>query len=462
MNNLSTVIEQALDTDAAQVGQTLSGDLDQDSDGYTFKYLVATNRLPLLRANLARINRKALKHGVAPFEIKLGRTGSEFIEDRSEGRAATIDWVEVQITGKPFALGHYKIGALIDHRENTYQAVGNFQIPGKYIGCDPHCDHCKTKRDRAKTFLLYDRDGNLTMVGKSCVEAYTGTAPEHALAATSIYTEFAAQMQEYEGERYREGAAFEPSFPMLPYLALVAHQIRTAGWVSKGTAASNRSEGIHPDISTADAALDTLTKIARNSEGTWTLDSIDATDEDREMAHATLQHARDKFADVPSRDLVDAFEATLWSITQRDQFLQKHAGQTAFTVRMYIRDVIEPQVQASLAVDSTYIGTEKKREEFTVTVHKLIPIQGAFGMKLICLMADDKGNQLRWVNSGQNELEAGRTYVVKATVKKHEEYKGVKQTHLSRVALMHELTAEAEAQPLPKEATPDDSASPEL
>jgi hypothetical protein len=47
-------------------------------------------------------------------------------------------------------------------------------------------------------------------------------------------------------------------------------------------------------------------------------------------------------------------------------------------------------------------------------------------------MVDEAGHSFTWFCSGK-PLEEGKVYEVKATVKKHDEYKGVKQTIVNRV-----------------------------
>jgi hypothetical protein len=396
---------------------------DANDDDYSFVGQVALNRLPTLRENLAKLNRKAGKCGAAPFKMVLGRKGEEFVEDRSEGRSAHIQWVEVTLTGKVFALGDYKIRAVIDHRHETCTAVGNFKVPTRYIGCEPDCDHCKTKRDRAKTFILQDSVGSLSAVGKSCLEDFTGHAPEHALAATSIYDEFRAQMAELQDdEGGRRSPSFEPALPTLPFLAVISNLIRTQGWVSKPVAKANREYLKEPSESTADAAIRLLAKL-RLPHDRITLDSVDVADEDRELAVAALRYARAKYAELLDQDTVEAFDASMRSVTLRDSFITKHSGLAAYALRMYLREVVEPSKQLKAREASEYIGVVKKREEFTLTVHRLVPISGAFNNSMLHLCTDAGGNQVTWRNSGSREadLETGRSYVVKANFKKHDE-----------------------------------------
>ncbi|WP_206146793.1 hypothetical protein [Burkholderia sp. Tr-20390] len=416
------------------------------SDAYAFKTVVAAERLPLLRGNLAKLNRRAAKYGVAAFTLELGRFGTQFIENRSEGFAAHIRTVQVTLGGQRVKLGDYRVMAAIDHRNQAFQTFGDFRIPTRYLTCDAQCDHCQTKRDRAKTFLLADQHGDLLHIGSSCIETFTGFAPEFALGATSVWDQF-SEMQEqlqggYDGIR---DCKLEAASPMLPFLAIVSRMIRREGWVSSSTAAANRSSGCEPAFSTSHSALDELKKLM-NRVGPEAKVEPDVDAIDIEIAANALAHARASYADVPEREAVEAFDANMWSVSAHDALIDRHAGFAAFIVRKYQTEVLEPRRAMQFDRQSDYVGTEKKREEFDVTLYKKLLLEGPYGTNTLCLMHDCQGNQLRWLASGYTDMEAGKTYHVKATVKKHEEYKGTKQTVLSRVSVIEELTQSRSAE----------------
>ncbi|MCA8050799.1 hypothetical protein [Burkholderia arboris] len=409
------------------------------SDVYTFKAVIAADRLSLLRENLSKLNKRAAKHGVAPFTIELGRYGYQFVEDRSEGFAANIRTVEVTLTGQRFSLGDYRVMASIDHRNQAFQTFGDFQIPGRYLNCDAECDHCKTKRDRAKTFLLADKSGDLIHIGSSCIESFTGYAPEFALGATSVWDQFSDMKEQLEGgyDGIRD-CRMEAASPMLPFLAIVSRMIRRDGWVSSSMANANRESGLHPAFATSHSALDELKKlIERVGHEAPVEPNVDQID--FEIASCALTHARTSYADVPDRETVQAFDANMWSVSSHDTFINRQAGFAAFIVRKYRTEVLEANLAKHLSGDSQHVGTVKKREEFEITLDKKIPLEGAYGTNTLCLMHDQQGNQLRWMASGLTDMEAGKSYRVKATVKKHDEYKGIKQTDLSRVSVIEEL-----------------------
>ena len=94
---------------------------------------------------------------------------------------------------------------------------------------------------------------------------------------------------------------------------------------------------------------------------------------------------------------------------------------------------------------SQYVGTEGERLTVEVTVEKAINFARrghcGFGTELATIykLRDREGNALVWITSGTlntirgHEAEEGEQVTITATVKKHSEYDGERQTELSRV-----------------------------
>ena len=65
-------------------------------------------------------------------------------------------------------------------------------------------------------------------------------------------------------------------------------------------------------------------------------------------------------------------------------------------------------------------------------------IEGIYGLTLIHRLEDLSGNKAVWFSSG-NGLDTGKTYQIKATVKKHGDYNGANQTVLTRCKVIKEV-----------------------
>jgi predicted ATP-dependent serine protease len=85
-----------------------------------------------------------------------------------------------------------------------------------------------------------------------------------------------------------------------------------------------------------------------------------------------------------------------------------------------------------------HFGTPGKRQIFTLTVTGTREIEGSYGLTTLVKFRDAEGRQAAWFCSGSApaEMELDATVEVKATVKAHGDYQGIKQTQLTRVALV--------------------------
>lgn len=81
---------------------------------------------------------------------------------------------------------------------------------------------------------------------------------------------------------------------------------------------------------------------------------------------------------------------------------------------------------------SEYVGKVKERIEFEAEVIGVYGTEGFYGHIDIVRFKDARNNQFTWFASDYTDLKRGDRMTIKGTVKKHDDYKGVKQTVLTR------------------------------
>lgn len=81
---------------------------------------------------------------------------------------------------------------------------------------------------------------------------------------------------------------------------------------------------------------------------------------------------------------------------------------------------------------SEYVGEIKERIEFEAEVTGVYGTEGHYGHTDIVKFKDGDRNMFTWFASGYTDLERGDRITIKGTVKKHDDFKGVKQTVLTR------------------------------
>lgn len=103
-----------------------------------------------------------------------------------------------------------------------------------------------------------------------------------------------------------------------------------------------------------------------------------------------------------------------------------------------------------------YYGNVGDKFELTLTFDKIFGFEGAYGFTYIHLFHDNEGHQFKWSSSNGSykveydktadfggveycEFEVGHKYLMKGTVKAHNEYKGVKQTVITRCKVLNDF-----------------------
>jgi len=115
-----------------------------------------------------------------------------------------------------------------------------------------------------------------------------------------------------------------------------------------------------------------------------------------------------------------------------DFFNERNKGFVAYAVQAFKKDT-EEQIEREKSAQnpSEHQGEIGKREVFTLTVSNENTIEGYMGTTWLYTMVDADGNKFKWFASNP-KLTVGETYSLKATVKKHDEWKGEKQTVITR------------------------------
>jgi hypothetical protein len=147
---------------------------------------------------------------------------------------------------------------------------------------------------------------------------------------------------------------------------------------------------------------------------------------DTEEARAALEWARTELAGRDPETL-SGYEHNLMVATAYDSVPPENAGLVASLIVTYRR----AQDRTRKAKQSQHVGTPGKRQEFTgLTVTRVSSFDTRYGVSHRYNFVDGEGNVLTWLT--KKRLENGVTYQGKATVKKHDEWRGVKQTVITR------------------------------
>lgn len=366
---------------------------------------------------IGALNKKATKLGATLVVFET--LGSKFEEWTSpDGEKVPVKVYEVEVTGEAPKLNGWQFVAKIEFNRvgNVIYKIGNDEVPEYYRDCAPWCDHCKVIRQRKSTYLVVNEAGEFKQVGSTCLKDFTGHANPEKLAQWAEYLiDFYSEAadSEWDPDGYQDGSDY---LNAQTYLAYTAWSIRNHGWTSRGDVYDGTKQG----PATADLALNAL--FAK-------YDQAEILESDQELAKATIEWVRNE---VVAKDSLNDYEHNLTVVLADDYITFKQVGIAASAIVAYKREQ-EHRAEQEKAKDSEYVGTIKKRQVFeNLELLTSWSIEGYYGLTHIYKFVDQSGNVLVWFSSSFKDWDNGDKFSGKATVKKHEEYKGIKQTTLTR------------------------------
>lgn len=383
-----------------------------------------------LQFKLDKLNRRALKLGLDPITLTVVGQEDQSVKDVNgypTGRVrrvlhVTCEGVTPKIAGwslvgviEPVSDGEKVVG-------NQTRAVPGQSVPEQYRHASMLCDHCQTERNRREVFIVRHESGAFKQVGRQCLVDFLGGAdPQALVAAAGLLRSFEAALGEADEEYESGGGRGESRYGLLEFLARTSKIIRDNGWMPRSKAL-------------ADGPLPTVV-IVENSygpkAGEWFTPPVEG-DEDYVRAADTLAWLESLAPD----DQRDDYLYNLSLLAGTESIRPKQTGLAASAIAAFMRHLgreIERKQRAEVAAKSEWFGEVKKRETFTLTLQFTRLIPSDYGETILHRFVDASGNIATWFSSKGEICGIGETVTVKATVKGHEEYKGAKQTMLTRL-----------------------------
>jgi hypothetical protein len=301
------------------------------------------------------------------------------------------------------------------------------------------CEHCGLARRRTKTHLVeHVETGEIKQVGSNCLRDFLGTDPHTIIKYAQYLKDMDAAMGDDEYARGSGGSIRDMISPE-EYLTHVCTMLRTKGWIG----ASEEYKG----TPTKSSALYNILNYGKTDKGRPLFEEIN--EEDHQRATAALDWALEHLgAKVHQSQDASDFDRNMYVAANGDTIPKKGLGILAYVpvayARFQEREIERAQKDKQQAENpSEYVGKEKERLELTLKVTHIFENAGDWGTTWITVMRDENNNAFKWF--GSYELERGATYVGKWTVKRHEEYKGTKQTVLNRPSGLKPVGTEEES-----------------
>lgn len=293
-----------------------------------------------------------------------------------------------------------------------------------------HCDHCQARRRRSEAFVVRADGsdaavpaGTYRRVGRDCLVAFLGGKSAASIVVALGWPKLvrgAGGEDDEDGGGWGGGSSSRVHDPV-SFLSWVAGVIREDGWVSKTTARESGRSATADTLALLDpASAASAASRARREQCEPTADEVT-------RAEAALAWAR-------GLDPTSDYERNLSLVARQPGVSRKHAGILASALPAHTRALsaeAERAARAVVAAASEYVGAVGDKIEVRVTVEKVVETAGDFGAINVVTFRDDRGNALVWM-TGAAAGKPGDDVTLCGTVKRHAEFRGERQTHLTR------------------------------
>jgi hypothetical protein len=405
--------------------------------------LVLAYNLGALEEAFKGLSRKAKKLGVPAPTYQIEAYHPERWIDASPedpmadgyGRVCIPAKYEVTVEGEVPKLPGWDFVGVVEHTEhgNILRAMPEKSIPEEFRHAKPTCDHCGTTRQRNDTFLV-NKDGELKRVGRACLKDYLGgKSPE--MIAYALGLESILRMAS-EGDM-RSGSG-KQGIEIVEFLSNVVAIIEHLGYyVSKSKATQDQTP-------TARQALENIMN-ARSQDPKIKEKVVPVTQSHVETAIKMLDWVR-------TRECKSSYDKNLKIVSMKPVLEDRDHGLVAsiapsynYEMGMIAKKKAEMEANLEASKNMTFVGEIGKRQNFVVTIDRVMHFENNFGTTYIITMKDESGNKLVWKTSSAPTLThesvvEGATYKIKGTVKKYEHYRNQPQTVLQRVSFEQRLS----------------------
>jgi hypothetical protein len=269
------------------------------------------------------------------------------------------------------------------------------------------CDHCGYDRKRHASFVCEREDGEFVLIGRNCSRAYLGLSPADLLARAAV-----AKL--IEGNQGDEEGFFGFSTASKFH---VESKVREAYRVAKHL--GGYSKGARELFYQHMAAL----RGAQDERGSRRFANIRREYEGKPIPEINLA----AFAEY-IRTARDDYGANLRTALSMEYAKTKRIGTVVSGVGMFVGDTmkraVETKAMGYIAPAKLLDGPDGARVDFVTKVLKVFPYEGRFGAGKAVIMRSVDGSNCIHFTTGEFTPEAGSTYAVRATIKKHGQERG--------------------------------------
>ncbi len=390
------------------------------------RYSIPEVNMENLRKKMTRIQNKCRKYGC---DFRFEVVGEEF---RELDEMTSIKCFIVEAEGIA-VINDWQFVASLEHTEhgNIINKAIEIEVPERYYTTAPICEHCNTNHMRKYTYIVHNvKTDEFKQVGTACLKDFT-----YGMSATAVasYEDALHDVEEAQGYNFHGFAGGEMMYRQQEYLQFVIECVNKFGYAKRGE-----------ENATVDRVHRYMTALFKECSSKkdfeWRERQIAEmemhnfqwdTESNRETAKKALEWALKQEAN-------SNYMQNLLVVCKQSRVAEHNVGILASLIPVYYKAVErELKLAAQKAEEAKSEWQGKVGERLTVIIKDedwrvVTSWETQWGWTGIYKMVDANGNIYTWKTSGGIEGRECHAVEIRGTVKAHNEFRGVKQTELTR------------------------------
>lgn len=390
-------------------------------------YAIYEDFYPDVEKKLNRVAKKCVKNGNDfTFEVKGEEIREKYNEETKRTEYHKFILIEVDGTAK---IDNWECVAVLENHDvgNIIRRINTeISIPERFKHTDNICEHCNTKRQRNNLYVIHNTETDeWKQVGGNCLKLYTNGLNMEYVAA---YMDGITELEEFDGI-IGHGKAY---YHVNEILAYAVEVIAKTGYFNAQSMLPTKylvSELMH---NTFDKAIENINK--------------EFTD-----ARLNVRVCHSDFNKNNTCDIVEKVISYYKNVDDDSEFihnvkvmlneeyvLAKNFGFLCYLPEGYARHIKkkeEKEAEKAKKAETNYFGEVGKRYKDKVIqdVTLVTSWETQWGYTSLYNITLEDGSVLTWKTSNGLYLNQGEKYdKISFTVKEHKEYKGEKQTEVTR------------------------------
>ena len=390
-------------------------------------YAIYEDFYPDVEKKLNRVVKKCVKHGNAfTFEVKGEEVRESYNKELDRTEYHKFILVEVDGTAK---IDNWECIAVLEIHEigNIIRRINTeIDIPERFKHTDNICEHCNSKRQRNNLYVIHNIETDeWKQVGGNCLKLYTGGLSLEYVAA---FMDGITELEEFDGI-IGHGKAYYHVDEIISY---AVEMIAKAGYF-------NAQSVLPTKCLVSYLMCNRLNK------------AVELINEEFNGIRSNIRVCEHDFHKEETKDIVEKIIAYYKGLEDNSEFIHnikvmlneeyilgKNFGFICYLPEGYAKHIkkeAEEEAEKAKKAESKYFGEVGKRYKDKVIsdVTLITTWETQWGVTYIYKITLEDGSVLTWKTSNGLYLDKNEEFdKISFTVKEHKEYKGEKQTEVTR------------------------------